>query len=201
MPPDPMVCAPGESRACACANGATGAQVCSDDGDRLLACECRADDAGVVELDAQAGIDATITLPDSGPADGGRDATIVITIPDSGPRDAFAWDCSVVPQSGCPVGYACRLSHVGGRSPGNGAPECVRAGVRDERQSCTSGTADPDADNCQRGLFCWTTCRRYCEPFGEPCPAIEGTPQRCDWAAGSLLDPNPLGLGVCELDP
>lgn len=80
--------------------------------------------------------------------------------------------------------------------PGNGPPECVPAGGRSERATCSIS-----ADDCQAGLFCWPgVCKRYCDPAGAPCPTIDGSPQRCNAEPDNLIYPNPLGLGVCELD-
>lgn len=156
-------------------------------------------DAGQLE-DARVSVDAGPMLDsaviatdaghDTGVSDAGSDAGALI---DAATDAGASWRCSVVPQSGCPMGYACRLSNVG-RMPGNGPPECVRAGTRTEASpSCSVG--GEESDDCRAGLFCWTQCRRYCDPnAATPCPN--------DWEyckTDGLLDPNPLGLGYCEV--
>ncbi|WP_053233304.1 hypothetical protein [Sandaracinus amylolyticus] len=190
--PAPPVCAPGESRACICSGGASGEQVCDDEGESLGPCECgvmdggggAVNDAGALdagpEIDASArdaGVDGA--RPDAG-RDGGRD---------SGPPP----ECNVVPQSGCDTGDACRLSEVGGRSPGIGPPECVPSGPQREDETC-----DDDSD-CRAGLFCVTVCRRYCVPGGVACPDVEGSAYHCDTT--TLLAGNSLGLGHCQFTP
>lgn len=200
-PLEPL-CVPGESRECACSSGATGAQVCDDTGEHFMPCACDGADGGVEDAsvaDASSAVDAS-PGDAGGLIDAGRDSGSPV---DAARPDAPTWACSVVPQSGCAPGYACRLSHVGGRTPGNGPPECVDAGFRGERDiSCTrwSGVPDSPPDDCAEGLFCWIVCRRYCLPSGDPCPSVGGSPFRCETGPDSLIEGNPLGLGTCVID-
>lgn len=56
-------CVPGQSIACTGTNGCTGAQVCANEGDHYLPCEC----AGVVDA----------SVPDAEPVDAGVDAAAI----------------------------------------------------------------------------------------------------------------------------
>lgn len=214
------ICTAGESRPCACPGGASGTQICGDDG-APGECVCTPTEDASVPIDGgrpDASRDASMldagrvdaSAPpdaftrDASSRDAGRDAAVADAGVDAR-ADAPTWECSVVPQSGCPVGYACRLSIVTtscgpgcttSRTPGNGPPECVPAGIRSPETTCAGAIAD----DCQAGLFCFSTCRRYCDPGGPACPSVDGSPQRCNADPGSLLDPNPLGLGFCEPD-
>lgn len=68
----PTACTPGESRACTCANGASGAQVCNAAGTALGACACGGD------VDAGGGADVVVaetTVPDGAISPDAADAT------------------------------------------------------------------------------------------------------------------------------
>lgn len=177
--PAPMVCTPGESRACACPTGATGAQICADDGSRLGECVCADLDGGGGEMDAgvhehdagsDAGAPARDAGQDAGPPDAGRDAgPRDAGPPDTGPVDAGPpWgECWLAPQAGCPEGYTCRVHTY------DDAPHCEPHGP--------PGTTTCDLrapDRCPRGHVCWAGyCRAYCDPGAmRPCP-YESTPE------------------------
>lgn len=163
--PAPMVCTPGESRSCACPTGATGAQICADDGSRLGECVCADLDGGGGEMDAgvhehDAGSDAGAYARDAG-QDAGP--------PDAGPVDAGPpWgECWLAPQGGCPEGYACRLRYIFPDEPRE--PRCEPAGTLREGEPCMlePGT---QRDPCAPGLWCSGStvvsgrCYRYCHP-------------------------------------
>lgn len=126
--------------------------------------------------------DGGMPIADAGPGDAGRDAAI-----DAGSgaaTDGGSGVCSLVPQSGCGGGEACRRSARDGVFPHDGPEACEPAGPLAEGQSSPSlyGGCWADSfggrDRCQAGLFCWTVCRRYCRSDSD-CPPIDGTLQRC----------------------
>lgn len=146
-----------------------------------------------------AGLDALVDAPPE-PADAAADAAAPIDAPIDAPADAGAdapaGECSVVPQSGCAAGEACRYSPRPSPpfvEPYDGPPHCVPAGPLGEGEGGSESPFCWDSDHndrCQAGFFCWTSCRRYCDPGGAPCPMRGGSPQRCI---------NDLGVWYCSL--
>lgn len=162
----------------------------------------------------EVGIDARETI-DSGAddaLDSGRDAPPIDAPIDVG-RDApefdagtdAGWACSIAPQGGCAAGFTCRLSAEPGVTPWFGAPSCQRAGTRIERQSYTSSCREYDAsidasvDLCGADLYCGhSECYRYCDPDGDPCPPVHGSPMRCVITGGYFATIyERWGLGTC----
>lgn len=202
------LCTPGESRACTCPSGATGAQVCDAAGDRLGPCECAPPndlDAGAGDDDAgerphDAGRDAGHELERDGSADAGE-ALDASGRADSGSEpelDAGApWgECSIVPQAGCGPAEACRRAWTkeeGGERrtsyPGIFEPRCEPSGPLEQHEpgDCLAlpPGADEGQDQCAAGLFCdhpSGTCSRYCDPdAADPCP------DPCRWHFGVPL--------------
>lgn len=156
-----LVCTPGESRACACSSGASGAQICTDDGRRLGPCTCAELDGGTGGEDAGGERDAGAEL------DGGVDAGT-----DGGPRDAGPpWgECWLVPQAACESGEACRV-----HDPifPERYPHCEPAGALAEGAVCMLA-AGTRRDPCAPGMYCSGDtvasgrCRRYCDPVEDP---------------------------------
>lgn len=100
-------------------------------------------DAGAVEVDAG-------ELLDAGAHDSGSDA-----------RRGYEGECSLVPQSGCEAGEACRL--VGGES----VCGAVRVDPAGEYERCDDGAAGAE---CEAGFSCQSSdCVRLCTP-GSACP-------------------------------
>lgn len=175
-------CVPGESRACACSSGATGAQVCADDGSSLGECVCTESDGGQhLEDDAASESDAGAVQDAGRELDGGHDAGRErdaggSTRPDAGPPpepDAGPpAECTVIPQGGCEPWEACRMV-LGWRdvpahcSPAGTMPETEY----DETVHCYD--VENDRDLCEAGLYCNRRvgrCVRHCNPGGVPCP-------------------------------
>jgi hypothetical protein len=169
----------------------------------LIASACSPDpiapssDAG---RDAQLEADGGDDVDAGGPIDAGRDAGSDAAIadagsdagpPDGGPPDAGWGECSIVPQSGCMPGEACRRSESFG-GPETGPPACEPAGPLEEGAACS--TAGDDL--CSPGLFCWVVCRRYCNTDAD-CPDRMGSPYRCVPETG---DPDSLGVRYCARD-
>lgn len=175
----------------------------------------------LVELDAQApdAADYDASLDDAGEVldEGALDAGVAWDAgADAGMRDlgtdagrGYDGECTLVPQSGCAPGEACRLQRVSmtfvsacesvgyyalaeGQSlphtPGSGLPYACR---------------DASGDACAAGLFCMDTqCRRYCVVGGDPgqCPTLttgsgDPLPMRCE-----LWYPE-VSVGLCVPAP
>lgn len=140
-------------------------------------------DDAALELDA--GTDAGGLEADAGrpvARDAGRDAGRVEPVDagraelDAGAPDAGPVTCTLVPQSGCPDGMACR-QHVGPTGALEGPPECEPAGTDDEGWRCE--VYDGGGDSCLPGLWCdGLTCLRSCRNDGD-CPTRNGHEQRC----------------------
>lgn len=171
------LCAPSESRSCACTSGAMGAQVCGESRQRFEPCVCDGTDGGVdaghpelVDAGADAGgvaphdagVDAAVA--DGGPADGGPR--------DGGPVDAGR--CTIVPQSGCPAGQACRYQYTSMMRTGIA---CEPAGIGIDGQTCER--FDGGGDSCAPGYWCSFFCRRSCNTDAD-CPALDGRSRVCD---------------------
>ena len=182
-------CTPGESRACTCATGAAGAQVCEGDGSGLGPCVCAVDDGGFEELDA-----GVIFEVDAGRRDAGvpvaRDAGHDGGALDAGPT--WEGECDLVTQEGCRDDEACRR----GWGPGDvsvdqvptGEPECQRGVLGFEDWRSYPGGCRSDGDRCSRGAFCDPVigvCLRYCDPAGAACPPTwDGAETWCNCISG-----------------
>jgi hypothetical protein len=70
-----MVCSPGRSLACACVNGAMGAQSCLADGSGYAACECGGGAAGTGGAAASSAISSSSSASESSAATGGASAS------------------------------------------------------------------------------------------------------------------------------
>ena len=110
-------------------------------------------DGGASVVDAGSAQDAGHDAGRAEPVDAGR-AELDAGAPDAGPVT-----CTLVPQSGCPDGMACR-QHVGPSGMLEGPPECEPAGTDDEGWRCE--VYDGGGDSCLPGLRCSYFCRRYC---------------------------------------
>jgi hypothetical protein len=134
------------------------------------------DDGGVLEQDAAPAIDATLV------DDGGVDAGLAS---DGGP--GYGGECTVVPQSGCEIGEACRFARAADSSL---VSVCQSAGPLEEGERCAAGD-----DQCAPGLVCSADfCRRFCLVDGaaEQCPPLDGMTMEC-------LERDPgFPVGRCE---
>lgn len=138
-------------------------------------------DAG--ELDA--------SVPDAGPVDAGEVDAGSDAGPDAGPPD----ECTVVPQSGCADGEACRTHEWVESPPGTWMRvyrvHCEPAGDLPEHWN-EGSCGGIGGDMCEAGLFCLfgNGCVRYCIPGGDPCPDFWSTvrnefqEQRCNDVEG-----------------
>lgn len=143
-----------------------------DDGSQVLtdASNDAGHDAGSLK---DAAVDARVST-DAGAPDA-RTSPDAAVVPDAACTSTVC--CSIVPQSGCTGGQACRYQYAAGVRTGI---RCEPAGDDLEGMLCTK--YDAGGDSCAPGLFCSHQCRRSCET-GDDC----GPGQVCD--PGGLAGP------------
>lgn len=150
-------------------------------------------DATIAMVDASRDLDAGADASpiDSSVRDTGIGAPIDAARADAAPDAGrtLAGECTVVPQTGCESGEACRRVLVGGEP----AAQCRPAGTIADGEECT---VSAEGDPCGPGLVCSSSqCVPYCRTSEDDCTPLRGYER---WCRPDAAFPE---LGRCTAEP